>query len=237
MKNMAAFVLTGLALLSVSLPSQAADPVDIPFDEPVAVEDTGWYLSVFAGGAWPGFADFTYDGDDEISEIGTLAGWTAGVALGTRLTDMARVEIEFSHVSQEYDVVYEPNGDPNDYGGKIDATYMLGNVWLDFDTGSAFTPYVGAGLGGALVSLDDVDGWFDSASVWDGFGVAYQVGAGVMFEVSENVSLDLGYRFKGVAGAQIDNLDAPNTNTSDSCCLAELSLGNHVVQVGATVGF
>jgi len=200
-------------------------------------EQSGWYLGVFVGGAWPGFAEFNYDADDEIYDIGTVTAWTGGVAAGTRLMDLGRVEIELSHMSQGYDTVYEQNGDVNDTGGTINTTSLFGNVWLDFDTGSAFTPYVGVGLGGALVSLDDSDGWFDSASVWNGFGVAYQVGAGVVFEVDQNLSFDLGYRFKGVAGAKIDNLDAPGTNTSDSCCLADLNFGNHIVQVGANIDF
>jgi opacity protein-like surface antigen len=212
----------GLLLLSaigagLVSPAISADPMlDIPMDEPVMVEETGWYFSVFAGGAWPGFGEFASGSLDP--EIDTEFGWTAGVAAGARLMEMVRAEVELSHISQGYTVVADPT-----YAGVLDTTYLLGNIWLDMDTGSGISPYIGGGVGVAFVSLDDVDGWFDSSSVFEGYGLAYQVGAGVRVPVTENVDVDLGYRFKGVAGAELENF-RPVDGTLD--------LGNHIVQLG-----
>lgn len=78
------------------------------------------------------------------------------------------------------------------------------NVYADWHNSSDFTPYIGAGLGMGFLSNDT------TASVRDGLSYfedsknkmntvfAWNVGAGVSYAMTENVSADLAYRFVGL---------------------------------------
>ncbi len=76
-------------------------------------------------------------------------------------------------------------------------TYML-NAYYDIDTGTKFTPYVGAGMGVArLKARGNVD--FDGERVSDFSksknNFAWQLGAGAAYALTDNVSVDVGYRY------------------------------------------
>lgn len=69
------------------------------------------------------------------------------------------------------------------------------NVYYDIETGTKFTPYVGAGLGYARVeskaSLPD-NGVSTKSS---DNNLAWQIGAGVSYAMTDNISFDAGYRY------------------------------------------
>ena len=70
---------------------------------------------------------------------------------------------------------------------------LMLNGYYDFNTGTAFTPYVGAGLGYARLKNTLSN---DEASYSKSKGnFAWQVGAGVSYAVNNNVDIDLAYRF------------------------------------------
>ena len=62
----------------------------------------------------------------------------------------------------------------------------MANAYYDIDTGSDITPYIMAGAGLAHVDMS----WDEDDDVF-----AWQVGAGLGFEVAECTTLDLGYRY------------------------------------------
>lgn len=62
---------------------------------------------------------------------------------------------------------------------------LMLNGWYDFALEGGLKPYVGGGAG-----LLDVD-----ASEAEGSGFAWQVGAGLGYQISENMALDVGYRY------------------------------------------
>jgi opacity protein-like surface antigen len=84
-----------------------------------------------------------------------------------------------------------------------------------------FSPYVGGGLGVGFVNvdIDSIEG-IDLDASSDETGFAYQVGGGLMWSVSDNMALDLGYRYRGVA---LDDYDQ--------------SLTSHNVLLGVNFGF
>lgn len=67
-------------------------------------------------------------------------------------------------------------GDIND----IDS--VLGNVYLDFPWGGSLTPYIGAGAGWGWANHDD--------------GFTFALMAGLAFDLSDNLKVDIGYRFR-----------------------------------------
>jgi len=224
MKKLLAAVATATALL-VSAPALAAD---ILAEEPIVVVEPPpmWYVGVFAGAAWT--PDFTGQMCGCDWDFTTDTGFALGVVVGTKVWDAMRVEVELSGTSNDISGVYSEFYNTTFDGDSVDAVYLMGNLWYDFYVGNGFTPYVGGGIGVAWVStgIDDF-----TPDLWelDGSGFAYQLGAGVRFDVAQNVGLDLGYRFKAVPGLDIDD-DWGNT-------LEDIDLSSHVFQVGLNFAF
>ena len=76
---------------------------------------------------------------------------------------------------------------------------LTANAYYDFDTGSAFTPYVGVGLGMGYTNFktvisDMVEIKYNDASF------VYNLMLGISYDLSEKLMLDLKYRF-------VDNVD------------------------------
>jgi opacity protein-like surface antigen len=81
-------------------------------------------------------------------------------------------------------------------GAEIDMTTVLGNMYFDWANDSVVTPYIGAGLGYGWVNGD--------GGVADESGVAFGLAAGVAIDLTENVALDVGYKYRDIL---IDNTD------------------------------
>lgn len=225
-------LLTGAAAVALiaGTPALAADLiVDVPVDEPIAVADTGWYFSVFAGGVWDGFvtAEDDSDADPDDVEVSTDAGWLLGAAVGTHVFDSLRAEVEVYGARRDVNEATEGPDVYPDLSGSVTTAALLGNLWVDFDTGSGFTPYIGGGLGIGYVAAEAETAMGVAALDADGVGLAYQLGAGVKVDVADNVALDLGYRWKGVSA------EISGEGTEDVVA----HVGSHVVQVGVTFGF
>lgn len=72
--------------------------------------------------------------------------------------------------------------------GSIDASYFMVNGYLDFPTSTAFTPYIGAGVG-----YVDADIVYNPSAVsivdTNDSGLAYQLAAGATFELNDAFDL------------------------------------------------
>ena len=185
---------------------------------------------MFGGGVWTN----SIDADDgrSIFTFDTDLGWLVGASLGAHITDNLRGEIELSTSQFDLSGLTVAGIPATLTDGNASATYLLGNLWYDIDTGSGFTPYIGAGIGAGYVTADGaitVSGAPGTTPAIDiaGWGWAYQIGAGVKFDVADNVALDLGYRWKSVVDAK---LEGPVND-------ATATVGSHVLQVGLTIGF
>ncbi|MGL4209492.1 MAG: outer membrane protein [Candidatus Adiutrix sp.] len=88
---------------------------------------------------------------------------------------------------------------------KPDVYSTMVNAYFDIRTDTAVTPYLGGGLGAAYIDTSIESAYFlDSAGEnqvrkYNGSrnttNFAWNVGGGVAFEMRENISLDLGYRY------------------------------------------
>jgi opacity protein-like surface antigen len=124
-----------------------------------------------------------------------------------------RVDAEVSYLNAGF-AVTEAGEDPgtNDPKGGFTLFGGTANVWLDVDTGTAFVPYIGVGGGGGYVSatapkglmLPDGDSKLDlSEKVFSGWVFAFQGGAGVVYELTDAIGLELGYRLFGIVNPQL----------------------------------
>lgn len=115
-------------------------------------------------------------------------------------------------------VFSDSNSYPAPDDAEIGVTYLMGNVWYNIPAmsgGMAMTPYVGGGLGIALVTDETGQGGgFDDTN-----GIAYQVGAGVQFPVGAG-AIDVGYRYMAVTGISLEGDFIPPDVDIDDADLA-----------------
>lgn len=159
----------------------------------------GPYMGVHVGGIWQESAEIDYIDptlfDDRLKfDMGFNVGGSLGYNFG-----MARLEAEVAYRQSEADSI---RSDGNRFAaeGDFSALSFLVNGYLDMETGGPVTPYLGAGLGFANVSANEVKVIgppFGTADFVDDDDTvfAYQVGAGVAFALNEAMALDLAYRY------------------------------------------
>lgn len=85
---------------------------------------------------------------------------------------------------------------------RLRAWSLMANAWYDFDLGLPITPYVGGGLGMAMVKVSGDLGHFEGSDVVLGrlyerndTVFAWQVGAGASLPISDSMKLFADYRY------------------------------------------
>lgn len=134
---------------------------------------------------------------------GTLGlGAAVGFDLYPHYMVPARLEVEYMHMgeAEESGTGRGLLGPDFSYKQKNQASSLFVNAYVDLHNSTAFTPYVGAGLGTAWIKSD--------GNLAEGLGshtetnVAWNVGLGVAMELSYNTSLDFGYRYASFGTAK-----------------------------------
>lgn len=210
-------VLMGSAAASALLVSspvvEAADLMD-----PVPSPSNQFYVSIFGGIA------HNHEFDSETRYIGGTGGYgndidldngfILGAAVGMDLMPSLRGEVEFAYQHFDAgDINYNTPGNPAskyDGEGSIESYTILANLWYDLDQVSVngITPYIGGGIGFGSVNSNIQ---YEEFPTFDFEGedhdFAYQLGAGVNWAVSSNMSVELGYRYKVITGVDLDGND------------------------------
>ena len=134
---------------------------------------------------------------------------------GLRLAAGTVKPLDSNQLRAEFELGWNSNArDSNGYTFRIKTPYnqkfatklsvysaML-NLYYDFNTGTKFTPYVGAGLGYAyLKNKTKVTGpagsgaYINQGSSEGDHNIAYNISAGVSYALNDKVSFDAGYRY------------------------------------------
>ncbi len=168
----------------------------------------GPYMSIFAGVSSPNDTDATtFDSNkqrtfDENVEFdtGVYAGGTAGFEFG-----YLRVEGEISYrFSDIKNVTDKQDGFQfTDIDGGLGALAVMANAFFDLHNLSPITPYLGGGIGFAVLHMDNVTafdsrpppGRVDLYPDADDTVFAWQLGAGLEFALTPFMSVDVGYRY------------------------------------------
>lgn len=151
--------------------------------------DTGYTINGQVGYAFEnGFrveAEGVYSQYDVASHEALLVGGANIDAVDSAVLTRGEASASNPTVGQ---VLADGRGDITTYG-------LFANVYYDIQTGSAFRPYVGAGLGYQWVDVD-----YQPSGVVvgddDDSGLAYQLMAGASFEVSPGVELFGQYTYR-----------------------------------------
>jgi opacity protein-like surface antigen len=92
--------------------------------------------------------------------------------------------------------------------GDVTTIPVLLNGYYDFLKGNAFRPYITAGVGQARVDAQ-IQGSNENSTVF-----AYQIGVGFGYNMSENVALDLRYRYFATSDFELEGYDFENSSHS-----------------------
>lgn len=121
-------------------------------------------------------------------------GFLVSAALGFDYADGIRTELEYRYATSGVTVDFEGVGEDPDAplpfadaavsDEDLTAHFILSNFYFDWTNSSAFTPFIGAGVGGAFVGVGNSDR--DAV-------LAYQARAGVSWALREGFSADLEY--------------------------------------------
>ncbi|MEP3232343.1 MAG: acyloxyacyl hydrolase [Hyphomicrobiales bacterium] len=185
----------------------------VPNSQMASAKDSlfGAYVELFAGLSTPRNNDISLQSDvasvigPSVLSVSQNTGFLGGVALGFEIFDNVRTEVELSYQRNGFSDFTASGalaGQPFDEDATFQTTTVFGNVWFDLDfLGSGkISPYFGGGVGLGVIDADLFDniGSFQDIDV-DGAVFAYQLGAGVNFDISSRVNLGVGYRFRGFA--------------------------------------
>ena len=91
---------------------------------------------------------------------------------------------------------------------KIEAYSALANVYADLGNFHGVIPYIGGGIGASYLRTSDVEGSAKDANTGKNPGgagkwnFAWALMAGVEYPISDNLSLDLGYRYLNLGDAK-----------------------------------
>lgn len=98
---------------------------------------------------------------------------------------------------------------------------VMANAYFDYLTCTPWTPYVGAGIGSAYLKADDGE---QAKSVYN---LAWQVMAGLTYDINSNWTLDAGYRYA--------DLGRIRKNSGDR--VAKLTARDHEIMLGVRYTF
>lgn len=128
----------------------------------------------------------------------------------------------------------------NQYDGTKDEWLMLTNAYWDITTFKGITPYVGAGVGLANVNLRNfkdvninVPGgavhWAEDGSEWN---FAWALHAGLAYEVSDALTLDVGYRYVNMGDGTTGNFTSYDPTVTSPGPITVKDIDSHDVMLG-----
>jgi opacity protein-like surface antigen len=234
------------------------DRRSIPVPAPIpVVEDFRWYVRADIGFGLGQEADVSENGllygvplDPSVPPFGMSSAWfnkdfdtffTGGVGVGAYLTPRLRTDLTVDARTAS-DIKVDQTGTYTTGGGNVTFhtwektevrnTVTLANLYVDLSQrGSGLTPYIGAGVGFVVRSMDrrhitdeDTNGDTVVDRTFTGSGKAHQVAfaaaamAGLAWSISPNTVLDLNYRFMWLGpvdmSTTINGLAGPNSRLS-----------------------
>jgi opacity protein-like surface antigen len=249
MKNFSkAFVVAAALIMGQSVTANAADllppPVmePVPIPEPVPVRDI--YLRGYIGMTEQEADDFT----NEVIAAGNFTIFNKefdsapfiGFGVGIRRSDRFRFDATGEYRGKatfhglDRDNTFSTS---NDYSGVKSEWLFLANAYMDMGTHRGFTPYVGAGIGAAEVTLDNFTDtneatagfhWAEKNSEWN---LAWALHAGFAYDISPDLTFDMGYRFTYLGDGKTGKFRTYDSSTISGPLTLE-DLTSHDVHIG-----
>ncbi|MDZ4094920.1 MAG: outer membrane beta-barrel protein [Paracoccaceae bacterium] len=169
----------------------------------------GLYVSGFGGINAPGDQTSSITGlADNFGDMSFDHGTIFGAAIGYSPIPGLRAEVELSRRNADVSSYFEGGFSANNAlpGDSIKALSIMANLWKDVDVGNNVTAHFGGGVGMSRLSLNmgDLTSYKDPMHDSDTV-VAGQLGAGLAFNLGNNMTLTLDYRYLRTADATFTN--------------------------------
>ncbi|MEN8188648.1 MAG: outer membrane beta-barrel protein [Thermodesulfobacteriota bacterium] len=181
---------------------------------------SGPYMSASIGMNSPVDAELNDSSEPGVTiEVSFDPGLAAGAAFGYDF-DRFRAEAEILYATHDIDESEFKGSDVPEHmrgigfssSGDASVTSLMFNGYFDFINTSGFTPFITAGLGLSKIEVNDYNIDIIASEVPsindDDTVLSYQVGVGAGFEVSEQITIDLKYRYFGAEDVSIDGAEA-----------------------------
>lgn len=168
-----------------------------------------WYIGLTGG--YTVMSDQDISGSTGASQVSLDSGYGFGASIGylpsssAPILNSLRLEAEVTHHKNDIDSV-TVNGVGVAGSGEYYTTAYMANLFYDFPTSSAWSPYIGGGVGFAHVHFDNSGaGNSDETAV----EFAYQALAGIGYTPVSlpNTQWSLGYRYLATTDADFGNVD------------------------------
>ncbi len=143
------------------------------------------------------------------------------LGVGCQITELLRVEAVGGYRMRS--TITDPTGSLN--MGFQTFTGMVNAYW-DITTYGGFTPYLGAGIGGAYHMMTGVTAPATATAASD-LSLAWNVMAGVSYDLTQNMKLDVGYRYS----------DLGSFTSGGATPILMDRLNAHEVKIGVRVHF
>jgi opacity protein-like surface antigen len=218
-KPVLAAVLIALSGASAFAADYVEPPVvEAPPPEPVA-DFGGWYIRGDVDYHWADFrgSDYiTYGAccvDPGSNSLGgdVDSAFSLGGGIGYQITNYLRTDLtaDYWFNSDFTGSTTGTNGVSTD-SSSFSSWLLLANAYADLGTYYGFTPYVGAGIGGAHIKWDDLHNTIGpDTTVHEGdenWRFAWALMAGTAYCLTDNLKLDVGYRFSRINGGRMFEL-------------------------------
>lgn len=202
------------SFLRILVPLVAVAPIAAnaaDYEPPIFVEEVPEYVPVEVGSGWYLRGDVGYNVNETPYEFSFLGEGTdntpipVSLGMGYRFTDHFRGELNVGFVSRD---TWDYSAGPLDASLENTVWSGMANVYADLGTIAGFTPYVGAGAGMVYSrSKADLDLLGISESD-DQYEFAYSLNAGVAYQVSQNLLVDVGYQYLSAPDLQYVDVDS-----------------------------
>ncbi|MCV3207905.1 porin family protein [Mesorhizobium sp. YC-39] len=240
-----------LALATIALmPLSKALGAD--YDPPVYVDQAPDYKPVEVGSGWYLRGDVAYLPDTSFedqdfaftpaSESESEDAYFASIGFGYHFNDYLRADLNLGYLpGNKFSFSYDDSAtaaEPTVASGNLKNNALSGilNGYVDLGTYVGITPYVGAGIGIVRSKYDlsasyftdngdDTDD-FDQHSSKAKYSVAYTLNAGLAYQVSKNVQIDLGYQYFSAPDAEYITAESLNSFP------VQKGISNHQVKLG-----
>lgn len=182
----------------------------------------------------------------------------AGVGIGYQFNNWLRFDLTGEYrgaaIQGRDQISYNfgtPTNQVNNYRGDIATFVGLANAYIDLGTWNCLTPYLGAGIGFASHSINSLTDIGANQPVGGGPSVSYAYGdsasktgfawalmAGVSYDVTSNLKLDIGYRYLNMGDGPtvaLNGANGPLTNPSASVRFK--GIDSHDLRIGMRWNF
>jgi OmpA-OmpF porin, OOP family len=193
---------TALGIGTIMIVALAAAP------PPARAAEGDWYASLYGGGMFLENAHNVGNSNPLDFHTITKTGYDARAAVGVYRAPQVRVEGEIGYRRAGLDRLsinndagigatagMAPLSGSTSASGHVSAISAMLNAYYDYDTASAWRPYIDAGIGAARLAMHNVSA--AGVPVVDAYDTvfAYQLGLGLGYELTKSLTVAVEYRY------------------------------------------